>query len=197
MGQKITKSKKEENPDNDENNNNNDDNEKNIDDDDNDKDKSKSKEKEVKLDKIEQMLSDTYQSTDIDFSYKEVLTIKLRVHDAEVYFVREFNCLIYFNSYVFQQRLNILYENYSANAERFLKKNIEENKQTNFQILVDFDDETEMPQGGYYSGNYEINGDGNIVEPNEEMNVTTYSNKIEYESLFTIIFEPLEIPTAS
>lgn len=195
MGQKITKSKKEGNPDNDENNNN-EDNEKNIDDDDNDKDKSKSKEKEVKLDKIEQMLSDTYQSTDIDFSYKEVLTIKLRVHDAEVYFVREFNCLIYFNSYVFQQRLNILYENYSANAERFLKKNIEENRQTNFQILVDFDDETEMPQGGYYSGNYEINGEGNIVEPNEEVNVTTYSNKIEYESLFTIIFEPLEIPTA-
>ena len=58
-----------------------------------------------------------------------------------------------------------------------------------------------MPQEGYYSGNYEIN-EGKIDE-NENNNIkgestslTTYSTKIEYESLFTIIFEPLEIPTA-
>ena len=161
----------------------------------------KSKEKEeqpVKMDKIEQLLCDTFQNTDIDFNYKEVLTIKLRVHDAEKYFIREFNCLIYFNSYIFQQRLNILYENYSANVEKFLKKTIEQKISTNFLILVDFDDETEMPQGGYYCGNYEINNEGNAVDPNnpESTNLATYSTKIEYESLFTIIFEPLEIPTA-
>ena len=86
------------------------------------KSKKNSKEKEpvMKLDKIEQLLFDTFQNTDIDFNYKEILTIKLRVHDAEKYFIREFNCLIYFNSYIFQQKLNILYENYSLNAEKFL-----------------------------------------------------------------------------
>ena len=159
----------------------------------------KNKEPVVKLDKIEQLLFDTFQNTDIDFNYKEILTIKLRVHDAEKYFIREFNCLIYFNSYIFQQRLNILYENYSLNA--FLKKTIAQKINTNFLILIDFDDETEMPQEGYYAGNYEIN-EGKIDE-NENNNIkgestslTTYSTKIEYESLFTIIFEPLEIPTA-
>ena len=163
------------------------------------KKKSKNKEEQpVKMDKIEQLLCDTFQNTDIDFNYKEVLTIKLRVNDAEKYFIREFNCLFYFNSYIFQQRLNILYENYSANVEKFLKKTISQNISTNFLILVDFDDETEMPQGGYYSGSYEINNDGNMGESNnpESTNLATFSTKIEYESLFTIIFEPLEIPTA-
>ena len=168
----------------------------------NKKKKSKNKEPEVKLDKIEQLLFDTFQNTDIDFNYKEILTIKLRVHDAEKYFIREFNCLIYFNSYIFQQRLNILYENYSLNAEKFLKKTIEQKINTNFLILVDFDDETEMPQEGYYAGNYELNDGGKLDDPEnnnqkgENTNLTTYSSKIEYESLFTIIFEPLEIPTA-
>ena len=161
---------------------------------------SKNKEQVVKLDKIEQLLFDTFQNTDIDFNYKEILTIKLRVHDAEKYFIREFNCLIYFNSYIFQQRLNILYENYSLNAEKFLKKTIEQKINTNFLILVDFDDETEMPQEGYYAGNYEINegkiNDEDNNQKGESTSLTTYSSKIEYESLFTIIFEPLEIPTA-
>ena len=164
------------------------------------KKKKKSKKKEeppVKLDKIEQLLCDTFQNTDIDFNYKEVLTIKLRVHDAEKYFIREFNCLIYFNSYIYQQKLNILYENYSANVEKFLKRTIEQKISTNFLILVDFDDETEMPQNGYYCGNYEINNDGNAAESNNPENtLATFSTKIEYESLFTIIFETLEIPTA-
>ena len=162
------------------------------------KNKKNKEEPLVKMDKIEQLLFNTFQNTDIDFNYKEILTIKLRVHDAEKYFIREFNCLIYFNSFIFQQRLNILYENYSANVEKFLKKTISQNISTNYLILVDFDDETEMPQQGYFCGNYEINNDGNIVESNnpETTNLATYSSKIEYESLFTIIFEPLEIPTA-
>ena len=166
------------------------------------KKKGKNKEPIVKLDKIEQLLFDTFQNTDIDFNYKEILTIKLRVHDAEKYFIREFNCLIYFNSYIFQQRLNILYENYSLNAEKFLKKTIAQKINTNFLILVDFDDETEMPQEGYFAGNYELNDAKIGDEPDdnnpkeENTNLTTYSSKIEYESLFTIIFEPLEIPTA-
>ena len=224
MGQKINKEKNKEEEEEEEENedDSSNDNEKNIDEIDaenvNDKDneneeneasdpkrkkkkKKKSKKKEeqpVKMDKIEQLLCDTFQNTDIDFNYKEVLTIKLRVNDAEKYFIREFNCLFYFNSYIFQQRLNILYENYSANVEKFLKKTLSQNISTNFLILVDFDDETEMPQGGYYSGSYEINSDGNIGESNnpESTNLATYSTKIEYESLFTIIFEPLEIPTA-
>ena len=147
------------------------------------KSKKKKKNKEepvVKLDKIEQLLFDTFQNTDIDFNYKEVLTIKLRVHDAEKYFIREFNCLIYFNSYIFQQRLNILYENYSLNAENFLKKTISQKISTNFLILIDFDDETEMPQEGYFAGNYEINNDGNDKE-NIKDNENRNQNEIKQD----------------
>ena len=223
MGQKLNKEKeKEEEVEEENEEGESNENDKNIDDLDQENDSGKEKENEdeesetkkkkkkkkkskknkeeppVKMDKIEQLLFNTFQNTDIDFNYKEILTIKLRVHDAEKYFIREFNCLIYFNSFIFQQRLNILYENYSANVEKFLKKTISQNISTNFLILVDFDDETEMPQQGYFCGNYEINNDGNIVESNnpETTNLATYSSKIEYESLFTIIFEPLEIPTA-
>ena len=93
-------------------------------------------------DKIEIMLYDTYQNTEIDFSYKEVLTIKLRVADAEKYFLRKsFDYLIYFNSYIFQQRLNILYDNFSSIVEKFVKNNLT-NVTTNFMMLVDFDDES-------------------------------------------------------
>lgn len=223
MGQKLNKEKeKEEEVEEENEEGESNENDKNIDDLDQENDSGKEKENEddesetkkkkkkkkkskknkeeppVKMDKIEQLLFNTFQNTDIDFNYKEILTIKLRVHDAEKYFIREFNCLIYFNSFIFQQRLNILYENYSANVEKFLKKTISQNISTNFLILVDFDDETEMPQQGYFCGNYEINNDGNIVESNnpETTNLATYSSKIEYESLFTIIFEPLEISTA-
>jgi hypothetical protein len=33
------------------------------------------------------MLFDTYKNTDIDFTYREVLTLKLREADAEKYFI--------------------------------------------------------------------------------------------------------------
>ena len=69
---------------------------------------------------------------------------------------------------------------------------MEQKINTNFLILVDFDDETEMPQEGYYAGNYELNDGENNNQKGENTNLTTYSSKIEYESLFTIIFEPLE-----
>ena len=147
-------------------------------------------------DKIEIMLYDTYQNTEIDFSYKEVLTIKLRVADAEKYFLRKsFDYLIYFNSYIFQQRLNILYDNFSSIVEKFVKNNIT-NVTTNFMMLVDFDDESiglnDLALNPYQ---YYLDNEGNIVMDTQNYQQNNQYNKIEYESLFTIIFEPLEIKT--
>ena len=45
-----------------------------------------STQRDREIDKIESMLCDSYKNSDIDFSIKEVLTIKLRVADAEKYF---------------------------------------------------------------------------------------------------------------
>ena len=140
MGQKLNKEKEKEEDNEEEENeeNSSNDNETNIDeleaDNVNDKDKEneenetsdpnkkkkkkkkKTKNKEeqpVKMDKIEQLLCDTFQNTDIDFNYKEILTIKLRVHDAEKYFIRKINSLLNFNIYIFQQSVNNVFYKYS------------------------------------------------------------------------------------
>lgn len=132
-----------------------------------------SSQKNRDIDRIETMLCDTYKNTDIDFTLKEVLTIKLRVGDAEKYFQIKFDYLLYFNSAIFKDRLNILYDNFSAVVEKFSK-----NPNNVFKMLIDFDDESEIVQ---------------------EFPFFTQTQQdpvpIEYESLFTIIFEPLEIKT--
>ena len=159
--------------------------------------KTKENSKVPLTDKIEIMLFDTYQNTEIDFSYKEVLTIKLRVADAEKYFLRSsFDYLIYFNSYIFQQRLNILYDNFSNIVEKFVKNHLTQ-LTTNFMMLVDFDDESiglnDLALNPYQ---YYLDNEGNIVMDTQNYQSNVQYTKIEYESLFTIIFEPLEIPTA-
>ena len=158
--------------------------------------KTKENSKVPLTDKIEIMLFDTYQNTEIDFSYKEVLTIKLRVADAEKYFLRSnFDYLIYFNSYIFQQRLNILYDNFSNIVEKFVKNHLTQ-LTTNFMMLVDFDDESiginDLALNPYQ---YYLDNEGNIVMDTQNYQNNVQYNKIEYESLFTIIFEPLEIKT--
>lgn len=119
------------------------------------------------MDKIESMLYDTYRNSDIDFTHREVLTIKLREGDAEKYFQTNYDYLLYFNSFIFHERLAVLYDNFSAVVEKFCKQ---ANSST-FKMLIDFDEEVD------YTENHD-------------------NTKIEYESLFTIIFEPLEITTA-
>lgn len=112
-------------------------------------------------DKTESLLFETFKNTDLDFSFKEITTLKLRMKDAENYFITSFDFLLYFNSYVFHERLNIIYDNFSHGVEKW-----NGNKNSIFKVLVDFDDETES------------------IFQNE---------KIDLDSLFTIIFEPLEI----
>ena len=163
------------------------------------KEKEKEKDKQdIPLDKIEKMLFDTYKNTDIDFTYREVLTLKLREADAEKYFINNFDYLIYFNSYIFQQRLNVLYDNFSAIVENFVKENIN-NITRNFLMLVDFDDESiSVNDVALNPYNFMLDNEGNIVEiPNSSIGNQNniQQNKIEYESLFTVIFEPLEIKT--
>ena len=76
------------------------------------------------MDKIESMLYDTYRNSDIDFTHREVLTIKLREGDAEKYFQTNYDYLLYFNSFIFHERLAVLYDNFSAVVEKFCKQEI-------------------------------------------------------------------------
>lgn len=137
-----------------------------------------STQRDREIDKIESMLCDSYKNSDIDFSIKEVLTIKLRVTDAEKYFQTKYDFLFYFNSTIFKERLNVLYDNFSTVVEKFSK-----NPLNTFKMLIDFDDESEIVQEYPFFTQMEM-------QTQEAAQVT-----IDYESLFTIIFEPLEIKT--
>lgn len=125
--------------------------------------------KNVQTNEIEKMLLATFKNSDINFTYKEVLTIKLRVEDAKKYFQTDFNYIIYFNSFIFKERLSVLYDNFSNVVESFSKVSSNDV----FFMLIDFDEEAD--QNTYFEENI--------------------PQKIDYESLFTIIFEALEIKT--
>jgi hypothetical protein len=111
---------------------------------------------------VENLLTHTYKNTDLEFSYKEVLTFKLRINDAENYFYTKFDFFFYFNNYLFRERLSILYDNFNLRIENFSAQKPKDN----FAVLVDFDDESDNISRG---------------------------SKIDFDSLFTIVFEKLEI----
>ncbi len=111
---------------------------------------------------VESMLIDTYQNTDLEFTYKEITNFKLRIHDSENYFNAKFDFFLFFNNYLFRERLSTLYDNFNIKIEKFSQKK----PGHLFKVLIDFDDETETILRG---------------------------NKVDFDSLFTIIFEKLEI----
>src|SRR5690242_18835088 len=118
-----------------------------------------SKSKEPKYQKVEKMLIDSYNNTGLEFSFKEMMNFKLRIQDAENYFHTKFEYFLFFNNYVFHERLTVLYDNFNSKIEA-AKKNVP------FTVLIDFDDECESVQQGI---------------------------KLDFDPLFTIIFERLEI----
>ena len=119
--------------------------------------------KKEKCNKTEFILTETYRNTDVEFSPNEVTNIKLRIRDAENYFRTKFEIFFNFNNMIFRERLCYFYENFNRKIEWFSK-----NKNLNqlFNVLIDFDDE--------------------LIDQ-------SWGLKIDFESLFVIIFEKLEI----
>ena len=130
---------------------------------------------------IDRMLLESFKDTDLEFPLKEITKMKLRFKDAENYFGIKFDYFVFFNNYVFHEGLPTLYDNYISKIEQFSKQiedNLKENQKTKisklnkknvnkiFYLFVDFDDETEALEQGC---------------------------DFEFDSLFTIIFEKLEI----
>ena len=118
---------------------------------------------------IDRMLLESFKDTDLSFPFQEITKMKLRFKDAEKYFGIKFDYLVFYNNYIFHEGISILYDNYIKKIEQF-SKNKENNKRKKnekiFYLFVDFDDESENLINGY---------------------------DIEFEPLFTIIFEKLEI----
>lgn len=119
--------------------------------------------KKEKSDDKDMILNDAYKNTDIEFSSNELINLKLRIRDAENYFRSKFEIFYYFNNFIFKEKLYYLYENFNHKIESFSKNKY---LTKNFNILIDFEDESLL---------------------------ITQGIKIDFESLFAIIFERLEI----
>ena len=123
---------------------------------------------------IDRLLLESFKDTDLEFPFKEVTKMKLRFKDAENYFHSKFDYLVFFNNYIFHEGLSTLYENYISKIENFTKLKLQKNKKNEknnnsskiFYLFVDFDDENEAIDQGY---------------------------DLEFDSLFSIVFEKLEI----
>lgn len=123
---------------------------------------SSNKNKKQKYEEVETLLIESYKNTDLEFSFKEITSFKLRIHDAENYFHTKFDTFMYFNNYLFRERLSTLYDNFNNKIESFSASK----PKPFLSVLIDFDDESDSISQG---------------------------SKMDFDSLFTIVFEKLEI----
>jgi hypothetical protein len=119
------------------------------------------KNKKQGVEEYEKLILDTFKNTGMEFTQKDLLGFKLKIHDLENYFHYKFDYFVYFNSYIFRQRLSILYDNFGEKIEEAASK------KNSLSILVDFDD--------------------------NEVSYLAQGSKPDFDPLFTVIFEKLEI----
>jgi hypothetical protein len=123
----------------------------------------KKKIKVEELSEIERLLYESYRKIDVDFTFNEVTTLKLKLTDDKFYFHTEFSFLLFFNNSIFTENINQIYKNFNAKIESFI--NSSSNKKF-FNVLLIIDDEIETLKSG---------------------------SKIDFDGLFTIAFERMEI----
>lgn len=124
---------------------------------------SKKKVKVEDLSEIERFLYESYRKIDVDFTSNEVTTLKLKLTDDKFYFRREFSFLLFFNNSIFSDNINQIYKNFNSKIESFINNSPEKKF---FNVLLIIDDEIETLKSG---------------------------SKIDFDGLFTIAFERMEI----
>ena len=125
----------------------------------------KRKIKVEELSEIERFLYESYRKIDVDFTFNEVTTLKLKLTDDKFYFHTEFSFLLFFNNSIFTENINQIYKNFNTKIESFINSNTNTNKKL-FNVLIIVDDEIESLKSG---------------------------SKIDFDGLFTIAFERMEI----
>ena len=115
------------------------------------------------LSEIERLLYESYRKIDVDFTFNEVTTLKLKLTDDKFYFHTEFSFLLFFNNSIFTENINQIYKNFNSKIESFI--NSSANKKF-FNVLLIIDDEIETLKSG---------------------------SKVDFDGLFTIAFERMEI----
>lgn len=123
----------------------------------------KKKIKVEELSEIERLLYESYRKIDVDFTFNEVTTLKLKLTDDKFYFHTEFSFLLFFNNSIFTDNINQIYKNFNSKIESFINSS---GNQKFFNVLLIIDDEIETLKSG---------------------------SKIDFDGLFTIAFERMEI----
>ena len=95
----------------------------------------------------------------------EVTTLKLKLTDDKFYFHTDFSFLLFFNNSIFTENINQIYKNFNAKIESFINSTSNSDKKL-FNVLIIVDDEIESLKSG---------------------------SKIDFDGLFTIAFEKMEI----
>ena len=125
----------------------------------------KRKIKVEELSEIERFLYESYRKIDVDFTFNEVTTLKLKLTDDKFYFHTEFSFLLFFNNSIFTENINQIYKNFNTKIESFINSSTTSDKKL-FNVLIIVDDEIESLKSG---------------------------SKIDFDGLFTIAFEKMEI----
>ena len=125
----------------------------------------KRKIKVEELSEIERFLYESYRKIDVDFTFNEVTTLKLKLTDDKFYFHTEFSFLLFFNNSIFTENINQIYKNFNTKIESFINNSTSSDKKL-FNVLIIVDDEIESLKSG---------------------------SKIDFDGLFTIAFEKMEI----
>ena len=125
----------------------------------------KRKIKVEELSEIERFLYESYRKIDVDFTLNEVTTLKLKLTDDKFYFHTDFSFLLFFNNSIFTDNINQIYKNFNNKIESFINSTTSSDKKL-FNVLIIVDDEIESLKSG---------------------------SKIDFDGLFTIAFEKMEI----
>ena len=116
---------------------------------------------------IDRLIIDCFKDSDLEVPVVEINKLKVHFREGEKFFHFKFDYLIYYNNKLFHDGLPSLYDNYISKVEQFSSKNKLSSKI--FTIFIDFEQ------------NF------NFEEEDE----------LEFEPIFTIIFEKLEIKNIS
>ena len=116
---------------------------------------------------IDRLIIDCFKDSDLEVPIVEINKLKVHFREGEKYFHFTFDYLIYYNNKLFHDGLPSLYDNYISKVEQFSSKNKLSSKI--FTIFIDFEQ------------NFNFDDE----------------DELEFEPIFTIIFEKLEIKNIS
>lgn len=112
---------------------------------------------------FDRLILDSFKDSDLEIPVTEINKLKMHYKDSEKYFNFKFDYLIYFNNKLFRDGLPALYDNYIAKVEQFSFK-FKSSKKT-FSIFIDFEQNFDFDE----------------------------ESELEFDPIFTVIFEKLEI----